>query len=109
MSHSPQDDDRSSVLQPLPVKLLVAYEDRYGEQRWEIGKFGTVAEAVKVAKAMVDSFLLRHHTGPLRGRQLYSKYVAEGPDLVVDVSMERSAFQGFDYARSRVRQLCGAW
>ncbi|MDQ6860404.1 MAG: hypothetical protein M3032_04515 [Verrucomicrobiota bacterium] len=112
MSRSPQDSnglthDRDAQRQP--VKLLVGYEVGERDEHWEVGTFRVVNEAIVAAKDIVDSFLLRHHKPHLRGRQLYDHFVKFGPDLVVEASMEAPVFQGWRYARERVRFFCGVW
>ncbi|HEY0369456.1 MAG TPA: hypothetical protein VGC85_07650 [Chthoniobacterales bacterium] len=109
MSNSPQEDLDERERRPLPVKLLIAYEIAGREERWEVGTFRFVSEAVVAAKALVDSFLLRHHKTQLRGRQLYDHFVKYGPDVYVDAAIAEPVFLGWEYARRRVRQLCGVW
>lgn len=109
VSGSLETDAGQGEARRLPVKLLIAYEVNNREERWEVGAFRVVSEAVAAAKAMVDNFLLRNHKAQLRGRQLYEQFVQYGPDVYVDASIEEPVFLGWEYARRRVRQLCGVW
>ncbi len=78
-------------------------------RRREIGRFASVAEAIATSEGLVDSFLLKHYHPKLSGKQLYELYVQYGPDLYVDACVGQPVFHGWEYARTRVCQICGRW
>lgn len=105
----PHQNGRRSELRSLPVKLFVACEMAEREERWEVGSFATVTEAIVRAKGMIDSFLLRYQKPQQSGRQLYEIFSKYGPDIYVDVSVGEPVFCGWQYAKKRARQFCGGW
>ncbi len=46
---------------PRTVKVLVTFEANDREERREIGRFASVAEAIATSEGLVDSFLLKHY------------------------------------------------
>src|SRR3954452_18110001 len=109
MNGSPPEYRRRPPKPPRTVKMVAGYEEGDREERPQLGSYGTIDEAVAVGRKLVDAVLLRQYKAPLTGKQLYDRFVKFGPDLYEDASAGEPVFNGWRYARTRVRQMCGTW
>jgi len=89
--------------------MLVEYEVGGHDKQSQVGSYATIDEGIAAGRQLVDSVLLRHHKAQLSGKQLYDRFVKFGPDVYIDAAIGEPVFHGCDYARRRVRQICGTW
>jgi hypothetical protein len=75
-----------------------------------IGEYETVAEAIAVAKAMVDTFLHREFKSGMDAKTLYSLYTTRGecPFIFLDdhSTVNLPGFNHVRYAMSRANEIC---
>jgi hypothetical protein len=94
-----------------PYTVMVDDNFHYmdGDERWQLGTFATLDEAVAACRALVDQWLATNHKPGMSAAELYSLYVSFGEDpfFVGGEDAERSNFSAWDYAKARAQALCG--
>ena len=78
------------------------------KERWELGTFATLDEALVASRSLVDQWLAENHKPDMSGAELYSLYTAFGEDpfiLVGEGGSER-IFSAWDYAKERAEAIC---
>jgi hypothetical protein len=73
------------------------------EERYELGVFSTLEEAVEVCKRMVNKQLANWARRDITAKELYKLYVSFGDDPYV--VPDPTGFSGWDYARERSQAL----
>jgi hypothetical protein len=76
-----------------------------------IGEYATVAEAIAVAKYIVDEFLRQEHKPGMDAKALFSRYQAHGEYPFIfrddDKTINVPGFNHAHYAMTRAAELCG--
>ena len=75
------------------------------DQRYELGTFPTLGEAVGAAKQIVDDYLKSTYEPGMTAASLYNSYVSFGDDPFIVPSGEIS-FSAWDYAKQRCEEIC---
>ena len=78
------------------------------EERWELGTFATLDEALVACRTLVDEWLAYNHKPGMTGAELYSLYCSFGDDPFI-LGGEVGAgpiFSAWDYAKERAEALC---
>ena len=95
----------------MPYRVLV--DDNFHpmdeSERYELGQFPTLAEAVAASRGIVDEFLLANCKPGMTSQALYESYTAFGEDpFIVPVALEQapSGFSAWGYAQTRCEELC---
>jgi len=94
-----------------PYRVLVDdnFHDMDESERYELGQFPTLAEALAASCRIVDEYLLTAFKPGMTAEQLYLSYTSfgEAPFIIPDASEETAVqFSAWDYARSRCQALC---
>ncbi len=89
----------------------VYVDDNYSlppdEDRYKLGDFATLEEAVAACKRKVDEFLKIEIPSELTGAQRYEEYTHFGPDPFIvtdDPGVSHPPFSSWDYAKQRCQQ-----
>ena len=80
------------------------------EERWELGIYATLEEALAACRGIVDQALKEEYRPGISAEQLYDRYTSFGDDpfvVVLDGTDEGARFSAWDYAKERCRALCG--
>jgi hypothetical protein len=76
-------------------------------ERYELGSYATLEEAISAAKAVVDSFLASEYKPGMTADQLYKQYVTFGEDpFILAPEQSQFPFSAWEYARQRCEELC---
>jgi hypothetical protein len=95
----------------MPYRVLVADNFHYMDEseRYELGQFATLADALAASCRIVDEYLLSAFKPGTTAQQLYSSYTSFGEDpfIIPDASEETAVqFSAWDYAKSRCQVMC---
>jgi hypothetical protein len=93
----------------MSYRVLVDDNFHYMDEseRYELGSYATLEEAIKAAKAVVDSFLSSEYHPGMTADQLYKQYVTFGEDpFIIAPEQSQINFSAWDYARARCQELC---
>ena len=77
-------------------------------ERWELGTFATLDEALVACRTLVDEWLTENHKPGMTGAELYSLYTSFGDDPFIR-SSEGSGepiFSAWKYAKERAEARC---
>lgn len=89
-------------------KITVYVDDNFHymdeSERYELGKFETLEEALAVCKEIVDEYLLSAFEPGMSKKDLYQSYVCFGDDPWV--SGCRSDYSSWKYAETRSDEIC---
>jgi hypothetical protein len=81
------------------------------EERYTLGEYETLEEAIVVCKSVVDQFLKEEYKPGVTAEKLYKTYVAFGEDPFIRgvqaMRREDVPFSAWTYARKRCREICG--
>jgi hypothetical protein len=93
----------------LPARKYLVLVDDHAHymdetERYQLGEFESVDDAVGAAQALVDQFLAGEHRPGMSVDQLFSIYTHYGPDPFIP----GIHFSAWDYARERCVQLCSS-
>ncbi len=77
-------------------------------ERWELGTFATLDEALVACRTLVDRWLAENHKPSMTGAELYSLYTSFGEDpfILSGEGGRESNFSAWDYAKDRAEALC---
>jgi hypothetical protein len=76
-------------------------------ERYSAGEFATLAEALAVAKGIVDEYLTSAYQRGISADDLMASYVMFGEDpFIVTAEVPGVVFSARDYARKRVAEMC---
>ena len=95
----------------MPYRVLVDDNFHYMDEseRYELGPFATLAEALAASCRIVDEFLLSAYKPGMTAEQLYVGYTGFGEDpfIIPDASEETAVeFSAWDYAKRRCEVMC---
>ena len=77
------------------------------DERYKLGEFDSLEEAIAACKKIVDSNLLANHKPEMTSVELYSAYCGFGEDpFIVVKTGEPPSFSAWDYARERCDEIC---
>jgi hypothetical protein len=74
------------------------------EERYKLGDFAALEEAIAACKRVVDTFLEDETTGAAPARERYRQYTSFGPDPFVktdDPDAKQPLFSAWNYAEKR--------
>ncbi len=89
------------------VRVDDNYHYMHKDARYTHGEYGTLDEAVKEAKAIVDTFLTSAHTQGMTAEDLYRSYTSFGEDPFI-IGPGDYRFSAWDYAKERCSVMCSA-
>jgi hypothetical protein len=93
------------------MKYRVFVDDNFHYQdeseRYPLGEFDTLEEAVRACKKIVDDFLVSTYQPGMTVAELLTQYAFHGEDPWVMTGDGTVPFSARDYASQRVRELCG--
>jgi hypothetical protein len=76
-------------------------------ERYELGSFASLEEAIKAARAMVDSFLSAEYHPGITADELYKQYMTFGEDpFIIAPEQNGVSFSAWEYAKGRCQELC---
>ena len=77
-------------------------------ERWELGTFASLDEALGACRALVDRWLAENHKPGMTGPELYRLYASFGEDpfILGGEGGSRRIFSAWDYAKERADALC---
>lgn len=93
----------------MRYRVLVDDDFHYRDEseRYELGEFETLEEAVAACKRVVDEFLMSNYRPGMTAAELYTQYALFGEDSFVVYSGQQTVpFSARDYASRRVEQIC---
>jgi hypothetical protein len=89
-------------------KYTVLVDDNYRfmdeDERYEVGSFSTLEEAVAACKAIVDEFLHGAYKPGMTAEQLYDGYVGFGEDPFIS-GPSSGGYSSWDYAKQRCEEI----
>ena len=77
------------------------------EERYKLGDFATLEEAVAVCKRKVDGFLKVHASPEKTAAERYEEYTQAGPDPFIvtdDPAAGKPVFSAWNYAKERCEE-----
>lgn len=75
--------------------------------RYELGKYESLAAAIAAAKRIVDEYLLSAYKHGITADQLYHSYVSFGEDpFIIPSEGNEILFSAWNYAKARCQELC---
>ncbi len=78
------------------------YADK--DERYKLGEFVSLEDAIVSCKQLVDSFLDTNYKPGMTSEELYRSYTGFGEDpFIVGVA---SSFSAWEYARGRCDEIC---
>jgi hypothetical protein len=80
------------------------------EERWELGIYATLEEALAACRGIVDRALKEEYLPGISAEKLYDRYTSFGDDpfiVVLDGADADARFSAWNYAKERCRTLCG--
>ena len=92
-----------------PYTVFVDDNYHHGDEseRYKLGTFASLEEAVAAAKAVVDQSLAAAHTPGMTADELYEAYVNFGEDpFIVPKGPDAASFSAWSYARERCNEIC---
>lgn len=102
----------SQVTESSPtVSYWVLVDDNYhymdADERWTLGHFETLADAIAACKQLVDECLGEYYQPGITAEALYSLYTSFGEDPYIVGSNQRVPFSAWDYAKQRCIEMAG--
>lgn len=76
-------------------------------ERYELGEFDTLEEAVAACKKIVDEFLKQNYRRGMSLGELLTQYTMFGEDPWIQAGDGSVPFSARDYASQRAREICG--
>jgi hypothetical protein len=80
-------------------------------ERYTLGEFPALAQAIEAAKRIVDEYLHSAHQPGMTAAALYASYTAFGEDpfiVAIPATDNQVLFSAWDYARDRCDELCAS-
>jgi hypothetical protein len=95
----------------MTFKVLVDDNFHYMDEaeRYVLGEFPTLDEAIEASKKIVDEYLLSAYHPGITAKALFGNYMTFGEDpfIVATSSSETGLlFSAWDYAKKRCDELC---
>ena len=78
-------------------------------ERYLLGEFPTLAEAIEVAKKVVNDYLLSAYKPGMTAQELCASYTSFGEDPFIINTLTREGgvlFSAWDYATLRCNEIC---
>ena len=79
-------------------------------ERYALGEYATLEEAIEVCKKIVDEYLMSALKPGMTAQELNFSYTSFGEDpfIIANPATESGIlFSAWDYARQRSKELCG--
>jgi hypothetical protein len=94
----------------MGYKVMVDDNFHYmdADERYTLGEFETLDEAIRACQSVVDDFLVHEYAPGMTADKLYSQYTSFGEDPFVFTGRGEVPFSAWTYAKERCAQLCGA-
>jgi hypothetical protein len=101
--------EEDSISPANPYAVLVDDNFHYMDEgeRYCLGSFATLEDALGACKAIVDEYLTSVYRSGMRADELLSSYKMFGEDPFIVGSEKRVLFSAWDYAEQRCQVLCG--
>lgn len=77
------------------------------EERYTLGEFETLDEAIRACKSIVDDFLEHDYVPGMTAEKLYGRYTSFGEDPFVFTGRGEVPFSAWTYAKERCDEICG--
>ena len=92
----------------MRYKVLVDDNFHYMDEseRYELGEFDTLEEAIRACKKVVDDFLESAYQPGMTVGELLQQYTFFGEDPFIITGDGTVPFSARDYASDRVREMC---
>ncbi len=91
------------------MTYTVRVDDNYHymdpDERYTLGNFDTLEDAIKAAKAIVDDYLSSAFNPGMNADDLYQSYTSFGEDPFI-IGPLPANFSAWEYARTRCAELC---
>ena len=96
----------------MTYKVLVDDNFHYMDEseRYALGEYPTLEEAIEVCKKIVDEYLMSALKPGMTAQELSFSYTSFGEDpfiIAIPATGSGILFSAWDYARQRSRELCG--
>jgi hypothetical protein len=92
--------------------FLVMVDDNYHymdkDERWRLGAFATLDEAMAACKSLVDACLANYCKPSMDAKELYGQYVMFGDDPFILGPEDPVKFSAWDYAKARAMEICAS-
>ena len=106
---SPDTASQQSIASSQTKPYLVLVDDNFhymdADERWTLGRFETLDEAIAVCKQQVDECLGEYFQPGMSAEALYSQYTSFGDDPFIIGSSQRIPFSAWDYAKQRCGEI----
>jgi len=97
------------------MKYTVMVDDNFHymdeQERYTLGEYETLEEAIVVCKSVVDRYLKEVYTPGATAEELYKHYVSFGEDPFIlgvqAIRREDGPFSAWTYAKKRCEEICG--
>lgn len=93
-----------------PVRFTVWVDDNFAymdeTERYALGSFDTLEQAVRHCQARVDGFLVSHYQPGMSAAELYAAYTSFGEDPFILPRTGAQPFSAWQYAKQRCETLC---
>jgi hypothetical protein len=92
----------------MRYRVLVDDNFHYTDEseRYELGEFDTLEEAVAACEKIVDEFLFSIYRPGMTAAELYTQYASFGEDPFIITGRGDVPFSARDYASERVKLIC---
>lgn len=111
VNDSPASASQQSTESSQTEPYLVLVDDNYHymdpDERWTLGHYATLAEAITACKQLVEECLGEYYQPGMTADELYSQYTSFGDDPFILGSSQRVPFSAWDYARQRSAEMTG--
>ena len=100
----------ASPVGPLPFVVMVDDNFHYmdEDERWKLGAYATLDQAISACKNMVEACLADYCKPGMNSEQLYDQYVMFGDDPFILGPGDPVKFSAWDYAKARAHEVCGS-
>lgn len=76
-------------------------------ERYELGRFPTLATAISAAQRLVDDYLAAAYRPGMSAEALLQSYISFGEDpFIIAANGEKVEFSAQTYARQRCEEIC---
>jgi hypothetical protein len=100
-------NDECSQTKPYLVLVDDNFHYMDADERWTLGRYETLDDAVAACKQRVDECLSEHFQPGITTEALYSQYTSFGDDPFIIGSSQRIPFSAWDYAKQRCAEIAG--
>jgi hypothetical protein len=111
INDSPATDSQQSTESSQTEPYLVLVDDNFHymdpDERWTLGRYATLAEAITACKQLVEECLGEYFQPGMSADELYSQYTSFGDDPFILGSSQRVPFSAWDYTKKRCAEMTG--